>query len=47
MDSFYQGLEDGQSPGAALRNAKLRLLHSHSVFRKPLYWAPFQMYSRL
>jgi CHAT domain-containing protein/Tfp pilus assembly protein PilF len=47
MDTFYQGLQDGQAPGAALRQAKLTLLHSRSVFRKPLYWAPFQMYTRL
>jgi CHAT domain-containing protein/cell fate (sporulation/competence/biofilm development) regulator YlbF (YheA/YmcA/DUF963 family) len=47
MDALYQGLESGQSPAAALRQAKLTLLHSRSVFRKPLYWAPFQMYTRL
>ena len=47
MDALYQGLEEGQAPGAALRKAKLTLLHSHSNFRKPFYWAPFQMYTRL
>jgi CHAT domain-containing protein len=47
MDTLYQGLEEGQSPGAALRRAKLTLLHSRSNFRKPFYWAPFQMYTRL
>jgi len=47
MDTLYQGLEEGQSPGAALRQAKLALLHSHNNFRKPFYWAPFQMYTRL
>lgn len=47
MDTLYQGLEQGQAPGAALRQAKLTLLHSHSNFRKPFYWAPFQMYTRL
>ena len=47
MDTLYQGLEEGQAPGAALRKAKLTLLHSHSNFRKPFYWAPFQMYTRL
>jgi CHAT domain-containing protein len=47
MDAFYQGLEDGQSPAAALRQAKLTLLHSRSSFRKPFYWAPFQIYTRI
>jgi CHAT domain-containing protein len=47
MDTLYQGLEEGQPPGAALRRAKLTLLHSRSNFRKPFYWAPFQMYTRL
>ena len=47
MDTLYQGLEEGQTPGAALRQAKLALLHSHNNFRKPFYWAPFQMYTRL
>lgn len=47
MDTLYQGLEEGKAPGAALRQAKLALLHSRSNFRKPFYWAPFQMYSRL
>jgi len=47
MDTLYAGIESGQTPAVALRNAKLALLHSHSNFRKPFYWAPFQMYTRL
>ena len=47
MDTLYQGIESGQTPAAALRNAKLSLLHSRNSFRKPFYWAPFQMYTRL
>ena len=47
MDTLYQGMEDGQSPAAALRQAKLNLLHSRSNFRKPFYWAPFQIYTRM
>jgi CHAT domain-containing protein len=47
MDVLYQRLEAGDTPGTALRQAKLTLLHSNSSFRKPFYWAPFQMYSRL
>jgi CHAT domain-containing protein len=46
MDTLYQGLEDGQAPAAALRNAKLDLLHSQSRFSKPFFWAPFQIYTR-
>jgi CHAT domain-containing protein len=47
MDSLYQGMEDGQSPATALRLAKLNQLHSRSNFRKPFYWAPFQIYTRM
>jgi len=46
MDTLYQGLEDGQAPAVALRNAKLNLLHSQSRFNKPFFWAPFQIYTR-
>ena len=45
MDQLYGELKQGQSPEAALRSAKLSLLHSDSVFRKPFYWAPFQLYT--
>jgi len=47
MDVLYQGLEAGLSPPDALRQAKLKLLHSNSNFRKPYYWGPFQVYSGL
>ena len=45
MDELYGGLKKGTAPDVALRNAKLTLLHSGSSFRKPFYWAPFQLYS--
>jgi CHAT domain-containing protein len=45
MDRLYEELAAGHSPDVALRTAKLALLHSDSVFRKPFYWAPFQLYS--
>jgi CHAT domain-containing protein len=48
MDSFYGELFQGKDPAAALRQAKLKLLHSPdpvSVFKKPFYWAPFQLYA--
>lgn len=47
MDSLYQGLEDGLPPGAALRQAKLSLLHSQGDFRRPFFWGPFQIYTGL
>ena len=45
MDQLYGELQKGRSPEAALRSAKLALLHSDNVFRKPFYWAPFQLYT--
>ncbi len=45
MDQLYDELKQGRSPEAALRSAKLSLLHSGGVFRKPFYWAPFQLYT--
>ncbi len=45
MDELYASLMKGQSPPTALRNAKLSLLRSGSDFRKPFYWAPFQLYT--
>jgi CHAT domain-containing protein len=45
MDKFYAELQKGASPSAALRAAKLSLLHSDNPdFRRPFYWAPFQLY---
>jgi CHAT domain-containing protein len=45
MDSLYQGLELGKTPSAALRQAKLTLMHSQARFSQPFYWAPFQIYT--
>lgn len=47
MDSLYKELSEGKDPAEALRDAKLSMLHSNSntVFKKPFYWAPFQLYS--
>lgn len=44
MDDLYGELKNGETPDAALRHAKLTLLHS-GTFRKPFYWAPFQLYT--
>jgi CHAT domain-containing protein/tetratricopeptide (TPR) repeat protein len=45
MDRLYGELAAGATPDAALRTAKLSLIHSSSVYRKPLYWAAFQLYA--
>ncbi|HEX3968190.1 MAG TPA: CHAT domain-containing protein [Edaphobacter sp.] len=45
MDHLYGELEKGSEPDAALRSAKLAMIHTDGVFRKPLYWAAFQLYS--
>jgi CHAT domain-containing protein len=45
MDELYGGLKKGMHPDSALRNAKLSMLHSSNAFRRPFYWAPFQLYT--
>lgn len=45
MDRLYGELTAGQTPDAALRAAKLSLIHSPAVYRKPLYWGGFQLYT--
>jgi CHAT domain-containing protein len=45
MEQTYHGLSEGEQPDQALRAAKLSMLHSQGVFRKPLYWAAFQLYT--
>ncbi len=45
MDRLYSEIQTGRYPDAALRAAKLSLIHSRNVYRKPLYWAAFQLYS--
>ena len=48
MDTFYSEMSKGEDPASALRIAKLALLHNQDpeiVFKKPFYWAPFQLYT--
>jgi CHAT domain-containing protein len=45
MDQFYEQLDKKDSPAVSLRKAKLSQLHSSKPFRKPVYWAPFQLYT--
>jgi CHAT domain-containing protein len=44
MDQLYAEMSKGVPPDVALRDAKLAMLHSSTVFRKPFYWAPFQLH---
>jgi CHAT domain-containing protein len=41
MKDFYQQLVNNAAKPAALREAKLRMLHGGSETRHPYYWAPF------
>ncbi len=44
MNHLYSEIGKGTPPDAALRDAKLALLHSGGVYRRPFYWAPFELY---
>jgi CHAT domain-containing protein len=45
MDRLYTEIAAGRAPEAALREAKLSLIHTTGVYRKPFYWAAFQLYA--
>jgi CHAT domain-containing protein len=45
MQHLYDGIAAGETPDASLRAAKLRMLNGHGIFRKPIYWGAFQLYS--
>lgn len=45
MADFYEQLSHGVPPVEALRHAKLALLRGGSVYQKPFYWGPFQLYA--
>src|SRR5207245_997353 len=40
MDKLYSGLQAGKPPDIALHAAKLALIRSPNIYRKPFYWAP-------
>jgi len=44
MNQFYAGIAAGQAPVTAMRCAKLALLENDPRYRRPYYWAPFQVY---
>lgn len=46
VGNLYAGLGRGAAPGAALRAAKLGLIHSTGAYRKPYYWGPFELFTR-
>ena len=42
MTLFYEKMKDGMSPGAALRSAKLAMIHSGApAYQHPYFWTPF------
>ncbi len=43
MEEFYGAMAAGESPAAALRHAKLLMINSGIT--RPVYWAPFQVYT--
>jgi CHAT domain-containing protein/Tfp pilus assembly protein PilF len=45
MSRLYEEIAKGRSPAEALRNAKLAML-ADPVYRKPYYWAPFELFTR-
>jgi CHAT domain-containing protein len=45
MTDFYDQLARNVEPMAALRHAKLGLLHGGQAYQKPFYWGPFQLYA--
>ena len=44
MDQLYARIDKGKDPAVALRAAKLAMAHSDGIYRRPFYWAPFQLY---
>jgi CHAT domain-containing protein/Tfp pilus assembly protein PilF len=46
MEAFYSDVAAGHDYRSALRSAKLSQLQSSGSYRKPNYWAPFQIYKR-
>jgi CHAT domain-containing protein len=46
MGRLYENLAEGATPAEALRQAKLKLLRSNSLYRKPYFWAPFPIFTR-
>lgn len=45
MGRLYDELQAGKAPDAALHVAKLSVIHSSGIYRKPLFWGAFQLYA--
>ncbi|HEX7807906.1 MAG TPA: CHAT domain-containing tetratricopeptide repeat protein, partial [Thermoanaerobaculia bacterium] len=45
MEQMYGALREGNDPAVALRKAKLELVRSGTTRSKPIYWAPFVLYT--
>ena len=45
MSDLYRNIGAGSMPLDALRLAKLSMIHGRGVWRKPWYWATFQLYT--
>jgi len=45
MDELYAGLQAGQAPARALREAKLALIREGGQPAGPYYWGPFQIFT--
>jgi CHAT domain-containing protein/tetratricopeptide (TPR) repeat protein len=43
---LYAGLARGADPAAALRGAKLEMIHAGGAYQKPYYWGPFELFTR-
>lgn len=46
MKGMYVSLKGGTRPGKALREAQLELIRTGGPYRKPYYWAPFEVFAR-
>ena len=46
MNVLYSGIASGESPGDALRAAKMNFIHSNMGYRRPYYWGPLEVYTR-
>jgi CHAT domain-containing protein/Tfp pilus assembly protein PilF len=44
MANLYKELGQGARPAEALRGAQLAMVRSKTVFRKPYYWGPFEVF---
>jgi CHAT domain-containing protein len=47
MGELYGGLAAGRHPDDALRAAKLALLRAGGPHRRPFFWGPFQLFTRV